>query len=555
MKCWERFKMRLFRQKSVNLDAGTPLKRCLSILDLAMIGASNMIGAAVYVLSGVVAREKAGPGVVLSYLFAGFAMLLSSLCYAEFGARIPKAGSAFTFTYTTLGEVYAFIIGWDVLLERMLSAAANAKGWSTMFDSMFNNAIENDTIAVFGSIHMLGFSPSLDFVALGVTILCGVVVSVGIKVLTNCNLYLTIVNIISLIIVIMAGYCLGSFKNWTVDSPGGFLPFGMEGVFAGTATLFYTFVGFESITNAAEEAIDPSRQMPIAIISAMVCTCILYLGASSSLTLLVPWDTINIQAPFPDAFRQLGVTWAVYLVAVGALLGIGTSVLLDLFSLTRNVYAMAADGLIFRIFSNVNSLTRTPLIATIVFGLAVGTLALLIDYVALVACLSIGTLISFTAVAICVIVARYSITELPLISTRTEFSKVDPDDIHQPIDKPTSTDSDNNDNHNSEKSSMLQGKPEQKTGVGGPVLRDCFQQSDLLVRYSGKPVFYITILTIVGCSGAMSLMFRYKNDIPANVISWGVVICTAGILISVGLMCMFKQTNVPTTFSVSKLAL
>ncbi|KAK2167854.1 hypothetical protein LSH36_23g08074 [Paralvinella palmiformis] len=516
---------KIFRRKYLSYDSmSTPLRRCLTMFDLTVLGISNMISSGIYVLSGVVAKEKAGPAVILSYLFAGLAMFLSCICYAEFGARVPKAGSAFTFTYLTLGEICAFVVGWDAILERMLSAAASAKGWSTMMDGMFNNAVENYTIDNIGTIDVTGFSHYIDLVAFGVTILGIVFISVGVKILTNANIAITVVNVISLIIVIVVGFMAGSVRNWTVNSPGGFLPFGVHGIFAGTASLFYTFVGFESVTNAAEEASDPVRQIPKAILIALLFTGLMYVGASMSLTLMIPYNLIDLGSPFPSALRYIGYQWAVYVVSIGAVVGISTSIVLDQYGLARNVYAMSSDGLLFSVFAWVHPKARTPIIASLTFGIIVAILAMLLKYSTLIEFLSIGTLISFTTVSACVLVTRY----------------LDPEGSSDISKRPLS-----------ETSTILDSGYGVTTAIQHvqPELKKYYQKFPFLVRHSGAHIIYIVIVLIV----FFTMMGMFATDINYHnrgYCYFVLVFCTIGLLCSVFILQMYEQRNRPPSFTV-----
>ena len=529
-----KFIKKIFRRKHLSYDCmSTPLRRCLNMFDLTVIGISNMISSGIYVLSGVVAKEKAGPAVVISYLLAGVAMLLSCLCYAEFGARVPKAGSAFTFTYLTLGEVCAFIVGWDAILERMLSAAASAKGWSTMMDGMFNKAVENYTIHHLGVMHLPGFSGYVDLVAFGVTVLGIAVVSIGVKILTNANIAITVINVASLLVVIVIGFDAGSVSNWSTNSPGGFLPYGVHGIFAGTAALFYTFVGFESVTNAAEEASDPARQIPMAILAALAFTAVTYVGASAALTLMIPYNLIDLGSPVPSALRTLGFQWAVYVVSIGAVVGISTSIVLDQYGLARIVYAMASDGILFHIFAWVHPKVRTPVVASLTFGIIVALLAMLFKYSTLIEFLSIGTLISFTTVSACVLVTRY----------------LDPAGAFDSEAKLIQT----------EKTAIL----DRGTGGGAaaaaaaagsgrlaPELKHCFRKCPFFVRHSGAYVIYVAIVLIAVFT--MAGMFA-TNVIGHHKVVCAVVLalCSLGIVSCVFVLEMYEQRNRPSSFKVS----
>ena len=385
----------------------TPLRRCLTTFDLTLLGIGHMIGAGIFVLTGTVVRDIAGPGAVLSYLFAGMAALLSSLCYAEFGARVPKAGSAYTYTYITIGEFWAFIIGWNIILEYLLGVASVARAFSGSFDALFNFAIRNGTLNHIGHMNVPMLSTYPDFMALLAIMIVMTFVAVGAKVSINFNSLFTIINLVVILLIITVGFSYSDTMNWEDPGHGGFLPYGFQGTLAGAATCFYAYIGFDGIATAGEEAKHPEKSLPIATCLAMAIVTVLYMLSSSSLTLLVPYFDVDVAAPFPMAFAERGLNWPKVVVAVGALFGITTSLTGAMFALPRAVYSMASDGLLFAVFSYVHPRTQTPLVGIIVFGVIAGVFALLIDINALVEFLSIGTLLSFTMVAAGVIVLRY----------------------------------------------------------------------------------------------------------------------------------------------------
>ena len=348
-----------------------------------------------------------GPATVVSYLLAGLAATLASLCYAEFGARVPKAGSAYTYTYVTMGEFWAFIIGWNIILEHILGSASVARAWSGSLDSMFNGAIKNGTMTHIGQITVPWMSDYPDFIALLIVIIVMIFVAFGAKISANFNSLFTGINMVVILLIISVGFSLGRTENWS----NSFVPYGYPGIFAGAATCFYAYIGFEGIAVAGEEAKNPARSIPIATGLSMIIVTVLYIGSSASLTLMIPFTDVDVAAPFPAAFEERGMHWARFVVAVGTLFGITTSLIGSIFSMPRAVYSMASDGLFFGIFSYVHPKSQTPIVSIAVFGLISGLFALLIDIETLVEFLSIGTLLSFTLVAACVIVLRYKPTD------------------------------------------------------------------------------------------------------------------------------------------------
>ncbi|KAL1137853.1 hypothetical protein AAG570_009549 [Ranatra chinensis] len=416
-------KMNRTKQISNSEDAmDTPLKRCLNTFDITLLGIGHMVGAGIYVLTGTVARDLAGPGIILSFILAGMTSMLAALCYAEFGTRIPKAGSAYVYTYVSIGEFWAFVIGWNIILEHMIGAASVARAWSGYVDSLLGGAISNATIAAVGELHeqLLGRYP--DFLAFAVCISYACVLGTGVKGSAVVNSLLTIVNLAVMVLVIVIGFYYADFGNWTHEG-GGFLPYGFSGVVAGAATCFYAFVGFDSIATSGEEARDPSFSIPVATILSMMFVCLGYVLVSSALTLMVPYWAISPTAAIPEAFSTLGLHWAKYVVSIGALCGMTTTLLGSLFSLPRCMYSMAADGLIFSFLGKVNKTTQVPMLNLAVSGLSAALIALLFDLEKLVEFMSIGTLLAYTIVSASVIILRYRPEITPLIREDSSLSE------------------------------------------------------------------------------------------------------------------------------------
>ncbi|KAL3862254.1 hypothetical protein ACJMK2_008236 [Sinanodonta woodiana] len=356
---------------------------------------------------GTVVKEMAGPSTVLSYVFAGFAAILSALCYAEFGARVPKAGSAYTYTYVTIGEIWGFIIGWNIVLEHLLGASSVGRAWSGALDSLFNGAIRNMTLRNVGYLshgsHWLSEYP--DFVAFTVTIIIFAIIGSGAKFTLNFNSLFTIINTIVIIFLVCVGFYFADTKNWSEH--GGFMPFGFGGTLAGAATCFYAYIGFEGIAVSGEEARNPEKSIPIATIVALCLVTSMYVLATTSLTLMLPYYLVDPSAAFPVAFAIRGAEWAKYIVACGTLFGITTSLLGSAYSLPRAVYSMASDGLLFRFLAYVHPRFQTPIVAIVIFGLLSALMALLFEITTLVEFMSIGTLTAYTIVSASVIILRY----------------------------------------------------------------------------------------------------------------------------------------------------
>ncbi|XP_015285094.1 PREDICTED: cationic amino acid transporter 4 [Gekko japonicus] len=421
-----RFCQKLNRVKTLEDDMmETAFNRCLTTFDLTLLGIGGMVGSGLYVLTGTVAKETAGPAIVISFIIAAFASLLAALCYAEFGAHVPKTGSAYMFTYISVGEIWAFLIGWNVILEYMIGGAAVARAWSGYLDSIFDHRIKNFTETHVGtwSIPFLAHYP--DFLASGILLIATAFISFGARVSSWLNHVFSAISMGVILFILVMGFILARPQNWGA-AEGGFAPFGISGIMAGTATCFYAFVGFDVIAACSEEARNPQKAVPRAIAISLGLATGAYILVSMVLTLMVPWHSLDPDSALADAFYQRGYAWAGFIVAAGSICAMNTVLLSNLFSLPRIVYAMAEDGLFFQVFSRVHPQTQVPVVAIVVFGTLMSVLAFIFDLEALVQFLSIGTLLAYTFVAASVIVLRFQRAKSQALNPPSESENAPP---------------------------------------------------------------------------------------------------------------------------------
>jgi APA family basic amino acid/polyamine antiporter len=409
------------------------LRRVLGPVTLTSLGVGAIIGTGIFVLVGKAASQQAGPALMLSFVASGIACIFAALCYAEFASMAPVAGSAYTYSYATMGELFAWIIGWDLVLEYAIGASAVAHGWSHYFQD-FLKLITNGSLvwpASWGNAPFK-FDPAtnltslsgaiVDVPALLIAAIITAVLVIGIRESAGFNAAMVILKVSIVVFVVAVGAFLVQSCNWTSHfAPYGFggvtLPFLSDkptgaqpvGVLAGAATIFFAYIGFDSISTHSEEARNPQRDVPIGIIASLLICTLLYIAVSAVLTGMVSYDKINIDAPVSDAFAQRGYTWAAILISAGAVAGITSVLLVMMLSQPRVLLAMARDGLLpTAFFGAVHPRFRTPWKSTILTGLLVGTAAALLPLDILADMVNIGTLLAFVMVCAAVLIMRWT---------------------------------------------------------------------------------------------------------------------------------------------------
>jgi APA family basic amino acid/polyamine antiporter len=431
--------MDLFRTKSVEQSIAETeepehrLKKNLTALDLTVFGVGVIIGAGIFVLTGTVAASNAGPAVAISFAIAGVACALAALCYAEFASTVPVAGSAYTFSYATLGELVAWIIGWDLVLEFTIGAAA----LSTSFSGYFQEVVEGTPLEVPTSLGSAA-DGVLDLPAVIIALLVTAVLVGGIKLASWVNQVVVAIKLTVVAAVIVFGVAKIDFDNYSPFIPasapapeasGGVLDvplittlagiepavFGVAGVISGAAIVFFAFIGFDIVATTAEEAHNPQRDVPRGILGSLAIVTVLYMAVSLVVTGMQDFRNIDPEdaAPLASAFDAVGMDWMGRLISIGACIGLIVVVMILMLGQTRVAFAMARDGLLPRGLARVHPKFGTPYVITIVTGLVVASIGGLVDLATLVNLVSIGTLFAFILVSIGVVILRRTRPDLP----------------------------------------------------------------------------------------------------------------------------------------------
>lgn len=390
----------LLRKKPLTTESPRQLQRTLTALDLTFLGIGAVIGTGIFVLTGIVAAKHSGPGIMLSFLIAAFTCACVAFCYAEFASSIPMSGSVYTYAYMTVGEVVAFIVGWCLMLEYLLAVAAVAVGWSGYLQSLLSG-FNIHLPSIIASAPGMGKGGLIDLPAVCILLLITALLSFGVRESARINNIMVLIKLAVIIAFIVAGAKYVKPENWTP-----FLPFGYDGIITGAATVFFAFLGFDAIATAAEETKKPQRDLPIGIIGSLLICTALYMIVSFVLTGMVPYTQLDVSDPVAFALHFVGEDTIAGLLAVGAMTGMTTVLLVVMYGQVRVSYAMSRDGLLPKALSRVNQRVKIPLLNTWITGIAAALLAGLLDLHLLANLVNIGTLTAFVFVCCAVLILR-----------------------------------------------------------------------------------------------------------------------------------------------------
>lgn len=431
------FACKPLQQLYAEMEGENRLRRVLGPVGLTSLGIGCIIGAGIFVVTGLVAHDKTGPALILSFVVAGLACALAALCYAEFAALTPVAGSAYTYSYATMGELFAWIIGWDLVIEYTVASASVAHGWSKYaqnFISIFHlklppalSAAPFDFDPALGRITATG--SIVDLPALAVALVLTIILVIGIRESARFNTAMVVLKLVVVAFVIAVGACFVDPRNWHPFAPFGWTgvsffghtilgqtgPGGQPvGMLAGAALIFFAYIGFDSVSTHAEEARNPQRDVPIGIIASLLVCTVLYVAVAAVLTGMAPYGQIDVEAPVAAAFAMRGLTWAQFIISLGAVAGITSVLLVLMLSQPRVLLAMARDGLLPEsFFGAVHEKFRTPWKSTILTGAVVALGAAFVPLRILAELVNIGTLLAFVMVCLAVLIMRRTHPEAP----------------------------------------------------------------------------------------------------------------------------------------------
>jgi APA family basic amino acid/polyamine antiporter len=398
--------MSIFRLKPIEaINSGSLLKRCLNAWDVTFLGIGAIVGAGIFVLTGVVAATSAGPAIIISYIVAGLACIFVALSYAELAASIGGCGSAYGYAYAGLGEIIAWIIGWDLLIEYGLGISTVAVGWSGYVE----NALSAMGIAL---PDLLTKSPLegglIDLPASLIILALSGLLCLGVQESTKFNTIVVFVKLIAIMVFLGIAFFHVDLQNWQ-----NFSPFGWNGIMTGAALVFFAYIGFDAVSTAAEETINPQKNLPIGIITSLVVCTVIYIIVSGVLTLVVPYTSLNVKSPVAQVLLDLQHPIAAAIISAGAIAGLTTVMLVLYYGLSRICLAMSRDGLMPKQFALINAKTQTPVQLIIVSGIIMSITAGLTPIGHLAELVNIGTLAAFVLVCGGVIALRQLKPDMP----------------------------------------------------------------------------------------------------------------------------------------------
>ncbi len=402
------------------------LRRSLGPINLITLGIGAIIGTGIFTLTGVAAAQFAGPAIVVSFVVAGVGCVFAGLCYAEFAAMIPIAGSAYTYGYATMGEIVAWIIGWALVLEYAFGAATVAVGWSGYVSSLvgfLGGALPFNPTPVL-SIPLLGHlvTARIDLFALLAIVVVTTILVVGVKETANFNSAAVMIKVSVVLLFVglagtfAAGHWSHMLANWHPFLPpnqGHFGQFGLSGIMRGAGVVFFAYIGFDAVSTAAQEARNPQKDMPFGILGSLIICTILYIIVAGLLTGVKNYTTLNSPAPVADGAAAIGIRWGIFVIDLGAIAGLASVMLVMLLGQSRVLYTMAHDGLLWPWIGKIHPRFRTPYLTSIVVGCFVAILAACFPIVFLSKLVSLGTLLAFTIVCLGVWIMRVREPDLP----------------------------------------------------------------------------------------------------------------------------------------------
>jgi len=392
----------IFRKKSINdlltVDKSSKsLKRAIGPLSLIIMGLGCIIGAGIFIVTGIASANYSGPALVLSFVISAVACIFTALCYAEFASMVPISGSVYTYTYVAMGEVWAWMIGWVLIFEYLISASAVAVGWSSYIVGLLNSTgfILPQIITNPPGIGLINL-PAFLIIAL----LTGILI-LGTKESARFNAVIVLINVSIILLFIIVG---ANFINPANYHP--FMPYGWTGVVQGAAMVFFAYIGFDAVSTAAEETKNPQRTLPIGIIGSLIISSILYIAVAAVLNGIVPYNLLNNAAPVTFALEKVGANWTASIVSFGALFGLTSVLLTSLFGQTRIFYSMSRDGLLPSVFSKIHPNFRSPVLSTIIVGAVASIIAAFLPLSIIIELVNIGTLSAFIFLALSIIILR-----------------------------------------------------------------------------------------------------------------------------------------------------